>query len=116
MSSLTSTRRIFPDAVMGNASTKRQTRGTMKWASRIWRKATRSAGSTPGAAADGELQHLYREAQIATIYGGTSEVLRGWSLSAGSSCHAEGKLGGRDPRSRHCVRSGPNRLADDLHM
>jgi hypothetical protein len=31
----------------------------------------------PGAAADGELQHLYREAQIATIYGGTSEVLRG---------------------------------------
>jgi alkylation response protein AidB-like acyl-CoA dehydrogenase len=34
------------------------------------------AGAT-GAAADGELQHLYREAQIATIYGGTSEVLRG---------------------------------------
>jgi hypothetical protein len=31
----------------------------------------------PGAAADGELQHLYREAQIATLYGGTSEVLRG---------------------------------------
>ncbi|TDB98185.1 acyl-CoA dehydrogenase family protein [Actinomadura sp. 7K534] len=28
-----------------------------------------------GAAAAGELQHLYREAQIATIYGGTSEVL-----------------------------------------
>lgn len=28
-----------------------------------------------GAAADGELQHLYRESQIATIYGGTSEVL-----------------------------------------
>ena len=31
----------------------------------------------PGAAAGGELQHLYREAQIATLYGGTSEVLRG---------------------------------------
>ncbi|MFB4295120.1 acyl-CoA dehydrogenase family protein [Actinomadura sp. NTSP31] len=28
-----------------------------------------------GAAAGGELQHLYRESQIATIYGGTSEVL-----------------------------------------
>ncbi|SNS13589.1 acyl-CoA dehydrogenase family protein [Actinomadura mexicana] len=28
-----------------------------------------------GAAAAGELQHLYRESQIATIYGGTSEVL-----------------------------------------
>jgi len=34
-------------------------------------------GGAPGAAADGELQHLYREAQIATLYGGTSEVLRG---------------------------------------
>jgi 3-oxocholest-4-en-26-oyl-CoA dehydrogenase alpha subunit len=30
---------------------------------------------TAGAAAGGELQHLYRESQIATIYGGTSEVL-----------------------------------------
>lgn len=30
----------------------------------------------PGAPADGELQHLYREAQISTLYGGTSEVLR----------------------------------------
>lgn len=32
---------------------------------------------SPGAAAEGELQHLYREAQISTLYGGTSEVLRG---------------------------------------
>ncbi|MFC0530026.1 acyl-CoA dehydrogenase family protein [Phytohabitans kaempferiae] len=32
---------------------------------------------TPDAPAGGELQHLYREAQISTIYGGTSEVLRG---------------------------------------
>jgi alkylation response protein AidB-like acyl-CoA dehydrogenase len=43
--------------------------------------ATGAAGllpaDAPGAAADGELQHLYREAQIATLYGGTSEVLRG---------------------------------------
>ena len=43
--------------------------------------ATGTAGllpaGVPGAAADGELQHLYREAQIATLYGGTSEVLRG---------------------------------------
>jgi 3-oxocholest-4-en-26-oyl-CoA dehydrogenase alpha subunit len=43
--------------------------------------ATGAAGllpaGAPGAAADGELQHLYREAQIATLYGGTSEVLRG---------------------------------------
>lgn len=43
--------------------------------------ATGAAGllpvGAPGSAADGELQHLYREGQIATLYGGTSEVLRG---------------------------------------
>lgn len=43
--------------------------------------ATGAAGllgpDSPGAAAEGELQHLYREAQISTLYGGTSEVLRG---------------------------------------
>jgi len=32
---------------------------------------------TRDAPAGGELQHLYREAQISTLYGGTSEVLRG---------------------------------------
>lgn len=31
----------------------------------------------PAAAADGEIQQMYRESQIATIYGGSSEVLKG---------------------------------------
>ncbi|WP_029138651.1 acyl-CoA dehydrogenase family protein [Nakamurella lactea] len=49
----------------------------------------------PAAPAGGEIQQIYREAQIATIYGGTSEVLRG--------VVAERRLG--LPRSRRSSRS-----------